>query len=360
MRRIPLVLLCVAVTSCGQAVAPEADPTPAIPAVERIGTIGCVACEDVESIVPVALDVVGDRVFLRDEYEPLIRVFNLAGNLQFTFGKFGEGPGELSPFATPVFSTADGQLLAYGLTKLQLFDQEGQYVEAYDWPPRIPMAHQYNAGLNRLFVLTAPMGASGIDLEAMEVVAYNPGAAEFGPHVVVPGAGIPMADTEDGRRPLVGAMAVRGDGQIVLADDENYRMYWYTPDGEPAGEFGRDLPRPSLTPREIERDEEIRVSTGSTQPLLEAAPHFGGAGLFFDGADRLWVQTRRWSGEGMDRTETIFDVFDPEGAYLGEVLVPVPLSSTRYPVLTVRGDTMVGGYLDDALEWTVGIWRIVG
>jgi sugar lactone lactonase YvrE len=73
-------------------------------------------------------------------------------------------------------------------------------------------------------------------------------------------------------------------------------------------------------------------------------PHASTDALRYDDAGRLWVRTLRGTG----RT-TVFDVFGPTGAFVGEVTLPVQASTY----------SLAGSYLATASERADGVPVVV-
>lgn len=68
-------------------------------------------------------------------------------------------------------------------------------------------------------------------------------------------------------------------------------------------------------------------------------------GFFFEDDERnLWVELEP-EGEAVTDTTRMFDVFDPEGRYLGPVRMPFVLRRSPEPV--VRGDFLYGVVFDE-------------
>ena len=132
------------------------------------------------------------------------------------------------------------------------------------------------------------------------------------------------------------SIAVSPAGQVAVVRDPNeYRILVLSPTGQTIRELTRDIPRLKRTPEEIAamerrrqaattrfRDE--RAQRGGSAPVVpirppsdELKPHISIDGVRFDDSGRLWARTMR----GNEST-TVFDLFAPDGSYLGEVTVP--------------------------------------
>jgi hypothetical protein len=131
-------------------------------------------------------------------------------------------------------------------------------------------------------------------------------------------------------------MAVAPDGGV-------YHIDRLGADGRVLGTITRDIPRVRRTPEELDamaqtarraadRAGAERGRSNVPPPILprpgggaDFKPHIATNGLRYDGAGRLWVRTMRG-----DATSTVFDVFTPAGAFLGEVKVDAAVSAYAF------------------------------
>jgi hypothetical protein len=241
---------------------------------------------------------------------------------------------------------------------LQVFGTDGEFVALYRWPMRLPLALHYQPSLSRLYVLASPPPGAGMGApRSREVIAYDVGADEFGPHTVVAAAAMPYA-AADLDKTVARVVGGAPDGRVLLGDPEEYALYWYSPSGTPQAEFGRDVPRPKMTDAEARQRASFARQAGAEPDDADTTGHFGASPFNFDRQGRLWVQTKRWSERGDDRRIAIFDVFAPDDSFLGEVRIDVPLSTSESRTV-IRGDRLVGVYLAEDGEARVGIWHIV-
>ena len=118
-----------------------------------------------------------------------------------------------------------------------------------------------------------------------------------------------------------------------MRDPDEYVIVLISPDGQVAGEIRRDIARVRMTPEEMAARDRRRSAvreklgaergrSGSSGPLLSSPadnlkPHVAINGLRFDDSGRLWTRTMRGN-----QSSTVFDLFAPDGRYLGEVTVP--------------------------------------
>jgi hypothetical protein len=138
----------------------------------------------------------------------------------------------------------------------------------------------------------------------------------------------PLTDFPSARAPAeVHSLAVAPDGAIAVGDGSTeYRVRVYR--GARWNDLTRDIGQTLRTPDEI-LELESRVLSGGGRAragaeggqaageLPREKPWFDWLALRYDAAGRLWVRTGRGNQE-----KTVFDVWSPGQAYLGETVVP--------------------------------------
>jgi hypothetical protein len=139
---------------------------------------------------------------------------------------------------------------------------------------------------------------------------------------------------------------VNSDGTLVFGDGGEYTLFVTNTKGDTLRRIGRNV-RPSSIPAEERRDSAaalqarkdtlpVPISEVFSVPddvkegkLPETLPAFLSIHTPSDG--RIWVE--RWPPTGRSG-ETFFDVFDPQGLYLGVVVVPASILSEPAPHVT--------------------------
>jgi hypothetical protein len=145
----------------------------------------------------------------------------------------------------------------------------------------------------------------------------------------------------------------------------SYRIRRYRGDGTFTNEIVRDVKKVRRTPDEIREIGERRTremgkvasmmkaeggspSSASLPPVPAERNYFDIGALQYDELGRLWVRAER-----APSGQTLFDVFDPSGRFLGEVTLPV-----RVREFTLNAGLLAGVVLDDVEVQRVGIWRV--
>ena len=87
--------------------------------------------EDFFNAVAFAIDRKG-RIFILDTGNSRIQCFSPEGKFLFTFGKYGQGPGELSKEAQKIKILTDGQIYIIDnwLKKINIYDSEGKFLKS--------------------------------------------------------------------------------------------------------------------------------------------------------------------------------------------------------------------------------------
>jgi len=373
--------LLVAAAACGGDELSLGE-TPAEPArLEEVARLGCGVCGGPEQLAVAYVAIEGSgQTYLIDRFEPFIRVFNTEGRLRSSFGIAGEGPGEMGtrlpgvPLEPPIglYFTREGEagpddgggdgLLIHDLmpARLARFDRDGEYIETIrlDGALTFPAGRAFDAANNHVYLATYQL----------RMFSENPGSSihrfdlpDGEESNVLSGEDFPIESTEGGapsqRYPF--AATAR---KFAIGDAQRYLVFTFDADGARAGRFGRNLPLPEKSVAELarEREELEAASERSGQPAPDPdprKPHFLVGSFDYDDRGRLWIQTTRGSAG-----QTIFDIFDEAGMFLGEVTAPVDVSEAANPLAKLFDAE--GAYLATATTDAEGndfviVWRVV-
>lgn len=289
-------------------------------------------------VTSIAVDAWG-RVYVLESQARQIRVFDANGRHVRTFGREGEGPGELrSPFG---LAWGPDNLLwvpdAQG--RFTAFDTTGAYVSERRRLTgffRVPfpgfvdaLGRIYDTGIRRGegpgSEVVIRFDARGIAADTFELPTFVSTAETFEipQRITVP---VPFSATL--RWHLVPGPAV------WFGVTDSYRLYRRTLEGDTTNIVEREYSPPSVTA--AERDSAVEALDWFTNQggTVDASriPHTQTAfhDFFVDDAGFLWVRPTRQPQSG-----TRLDVFDPAGRYLGPVQVPVTIPP--YAPMLIRG-----------------------
>lgn len=330
---------------------PDADETSPV-RLEPVATFGCGDCDGPEQLSKPGVTIgPSGRVYVFDDHEPHVRVLEPDGSLAFTTGASGEGPGEIRmPFLLGVLENPDGSFWVHEGMFVHHYDAEGSPLESAPVPPRLPLGFDYDHPRGRIYMIAAPPPLPGAeDAPRRSLLRYEPG--QDGLETVaswesVVGMTAEAAAESDAR---FRTLAVGPDGRLAIADGWNYRVRVLSDTGELLTTFGRpELPRPSKSAERLEREREMAARRGGDDPDPEA-PHLG-PWAAYDGAGRLWLHAPRQPG--------LFDVFSPEGTFLGEVSVNGRISESS-PALSAHGNRLATVILNERDLPTVRLYRII-
>jgi hypothetical protein len=263
-------------------------------------------------------------VLVLSSEEPTLRFFDRSGSIVWTAGRDGTGPGEYRLPIRAALGSREIQVVDMTLRRLTRLDTNGKFMSS------VP--------LNGFASSVGTRGRSGeiailLDDFRGTFTLQRWTGADSGKTV----GPVPRSAAAQSGVLTIPSIAVSPGGQIaVLRDPNEYQIVLLSPSGETVTQFGRDIPRVKRTPAEIAALERRRQAaaektrgersqrggSGAAPPIRSPAsdlkPHVAIDGLRFDDSGRLWAKTMR----GDERT-TVFDLFNAEGDYLGEVSVPV-------------------------------------
>lgn len=271
---------------------------------------------------PPRLAVTGDgRVYAADDSLARIMVYGPGGDFLFTFGRPGEGPGEINwPWGRPRLGFLDGRLFIFHKReRIGFWTLEGEFLEErtqerLDFPAEAPMVnvgpgellsfHSTREGRGRVEWRVGRYTISQRGLQQKEILVRAPAPA----------------------RP---AFAVAADGRIWMADFDTYgerlRLTGMGPDGTV-----RWVVRVPW-PRDLNQQVVLRV----------------------DGAGRLWMIPF----PRPEASHRLVDVYGPDGERLLSGWMP-NVEPVHFWQLTV-GDSVWGVDADpETLEWRVVETRV--
>lgn len=329
-----------------------------LPSLATLARIGCADCEGPTSFGGIqAVALYEGRVYVLDNNAPYVRVFTTDGQLLRAFARKGQGPGELQfPFFLGV--RAGGEL--------EVFDMAERRFTRYD-STGAPVGTRLIQGFTALAV-SAPGDSQTFILQTdfrttgQPILRVRDGSSE-GTTVLALSAEFPKLEPGERARTPAFAANPRGGGAVGDGIVE-YRIRRFDSKGRVLGDIVRDIPKLRKSPAELAAEEERvkrRIARMSAMAQAEGASprrgaftprpehnHFDINGLAFDDAGRLWVRTPRGRLEG-----TVFDLFDPDGRYLGEVRVPMRVST-----YAVQGGLMAGVVVNEDDVPYVQLWRV--
>jgi hypothetical protein len=345
---------------------------------ERELSIGVFEGEDHYMLGQVRSLAVADdgSIYVMDQQVPALRKYAPDGAYVATFGREGGGPGEYKGPDGGLVALGDGRVVLRdpGNARLQVYSANGEPLAT--WPVRggfntgSPMVVD-TAGILRTQVLLDPeagvmewrMGMAGIDTRTGQAVDTIPAPVwdYEAPNIVA------TVSSGDNRSTSVNSVpfspqpswAFSPLGWMVGGLSTRYAIDQYLPDGKVL-RIERVAEAVPVEPDErADAEEQATWGMKRTQPdwkwngepIPSRKPAFRQVMTGLDG--RLWVlvhgPAERIPAEELDRSDdpnarppsrwrepVVFDVFEPDGAYLGRVTAPTGFAI--YPRPVFRGD----------------------
>lgn len=314
----------------------------------RIGTLSGEGPDLFGEIRSLELDALG-RIWVYEGQARELRVFDRDGTHVRTVGRNGEGPGEFSNVSGMTWNP-DGNLVTVDprLGRISVFDTSGHYLAGFR-PRWLYRMFPWRGGIDeRGFLYDMQWLAGDIrtpilvrfdsSLTAVDTLAIpmHPDGEQFFEHIT---------ETSFVRYsvPFTGMALWRlaQDGGLWIAITDQYRLIRLGPEGDTVRISTRPFEPIPVTDEDVDpfmermRERDVpaeRSRIPSTKPPVER--------LFLDDEGNVWVIPRR---EGDDRGRWIH-VFDPDGLYLGEFALPVPIGAGNSAV--VRDNTLVAAITD--------------
>jgi hypothetical protein len=318
-----------------------------------------------------------NRIFVMDMQARNIRVFSTDGVYEQTIGQPGSGPGEFGAGAAAIFIGPGDTLLAADLAnqRVNLFAPDGS--SAGSFPLRIengiPMsivATRTGVVAEQVRPFSTPDRPSPDSLDVIITIGTD-GEVVDTLMTFPPGAGLDLANERGPQRTLFAPEPVwtlSDDMQLFFGTTDQYRISVFGPDGN----LQRILTKPSAPAPVTERDQEmiwevieeqvrslvppesfVEIMARQRQAIgfADFFPAFVSMSIGPNGS--VWVQHLRPPAEvteeeleTYDMTQDIgsrdWDVFDPEGRYLGVVTMP-----PRFTPRIILEDRIYGVWRDD-------------
>lgn len=312
----------------------------------RLGSIDSNGPEMFGEVRGLQLDALG-RIYVLDAQAKEVRVFDAQGKHVRSFGRQGGGPGEFEDPAALLWGPDDDLwVVDQRNARFSVFDTAGTYLTSHPRPGGFailpwPGGFDRNGKLHDLVVSMRPgsppmEGLARFDrqLEPEDTFARPPFVGEtfelrMGNNIMI--AGVPFAPR------LVWELGP--DGDIWLGVSDQYRLHRVNYDGDTLRIVERDFEPVEVT--EADREEGMErlqrfIDRGGVidETLIPTTkPAF--RDLMVDDEGYLWVRPTAEAGE----EDHLFDLFDPEGRYLGRIRSPFPVAPSA-PML-MRGDTIL-------------------
>ncbi|MCY4399399.1 MAG: 6-bladed beta-propeller [Gemmatimonadetes bacterium] len=304
------------------------------------------------------------RIFVLDHQAQEVRIFDSGGNFVRTVGGKGEGPGEFTQ-AGSVDLSLNGEIWVMGMSqgRVSIFDTTGTYLrgERTNTGGRIMLP--YPGGfdpMGRYNVVLPPSVMNGMarfdqSFNPIDTISLpeNPVEAEYFDLVNEDGF-----VTMSAAVPFQGFMAWRFSptGTVWTLLTGRYELIEMTTGGEILRRVTKEHEPIPVTEEEreqaIENLEWFTSQGGQIDRSKFPKSKPSTASFFIDDEGNLWVE-QQVAASDSDNAGRLFDLFDPEGRYLGTLRLPFSLAWSR-PEPIVREGILYGVTSDE-----VGVQYVV-
>ncbi|NKB90375.1 MAG: hypothetical protein GKS06_19380 [Acidobacteria bacterium] len=346
--KVPLVAVFVAV-----ALPAAAQQSLESPQLSLLASWGCAECSGAEllgEIQSVTLAPNGTAYAL-DSFEPAIRIF-VRDQPAGAFGQEGEGPGEFQLASFAGAAPSGLEVIDTRHRRISRLTYSGDLVDTRRLTG-FPTYASYDTETGTWYFATMDWASGGARVTRLEPLGSDP--------IAVGPTDFPLSDkgTLAGFYPI----AARPGGGFAVGDGaREYRIRIYSDSGDLRHEIHRPLERMARTPAEMEFEQErmamgaaamarLANAEGGTRTMPEVDPlkrHFYVHALRYDDHGRLWVLTRRGN-----ENHSIFDIYSPTGADLGEVSVPGMVDR-----FDVRGQRLLTAGITEDWVPVVRLWDL--
>jgi hypothetical protein len=271
----------------------------------------------------IAVDREGN-IYVTDEGEKHIKVFNREGDYLRTIGRPGQGPGE---FGRPseIFITAENELRIIDPSRRQVhsYSTDGRYLESKNFETVYPLGIARDSKGN--FYVLNVCREQGSMAGGFELLKLNPDLEIVSTLIQVPIS----AEAKSEEFEPIPEFAIGHDDCLVLGFTYNYTFKILSPEGEIMRLIEKKYDLIPI-PDEVKKKAEERNPELTRDWPKHYRPFFN---FFCDDLGRLFVIT-----PGDDVAESIYDcdVFDPEGRFL--CTIPLRLMTTS--IMTLSSDNL--------------------
>jgi len=272
-----------------------------------------------------------DNLFVLDYKGFCIKKFDPEGRHIKTFGRKGEGPGEMmNAFYMAAFPNDQIVIYDFGNNRFSVYDNDGDVfnsagINKIGWRPISDLHIDRNGNLymeSREIDFQhndepSKISVSRLELDTMAETVVD--SAFIKERLEIRHGQGALVTQKPFREKLL--WGITPAGNIVLANSGNYHMKIYSSDLKLVREFHRETEKTEVTEKDKEdylhrfEDEENFEWVRSKVEFPKYKPYF--EELFIDGEGYLLCQL-----EGDDEDTQQFDVFSPEGKYINRVTLP--------------------------------------
>jgi hypothetical protein len=254
-----------------------------------------------------AVDKAGD-LFILDDKESCIKVFDNSGKYVRTIGRRGQGPGEIGGASSMSIPLGSNELIVMDISnnRLAFFSMDGRFIK--NVPLRGGIADVKTDSQGNAYVAATEFGP-GQRTDTLKKM--NPDMSSVLADIV-------NRPEDESRNPFSPReyWVVDDQDRLIYGDGKAYEIRYFGSAGKLIRKILRDYDPLKVTKQDIDEFGNRRIPGGIT-PVYNFSSHHGAYRSFFvDDLGHLFVQT--WERIA-DRSQDIHDIFDADGRFLGRV-----------------------------------------
>lgn len=329
---------------------------------ELLGQVGAAHGSESEELFRVGqIRWLDDNQFILANSRTELRVYSLHGELVRQLGGEGEGPGEYRQISG-ISVLRNGNLVVADtrLRRITFLDPLGQVLRTTEAQGPVPVStdlvdDQWFVGRG---AATGRGDGPRVDRLVDSIVAVNTESGERSIWATTPGVRVDWRQFPNGvvgpynfAITPVSCVAGRGD-RVVFGSPDVYELREQRGEGELVRILRLQVAARPISEQDkqpvIDRWKEVGAPPYGEPVFPDSLPHF--RALFLDDVGRTWVQVY----EGRNQIGPEWDIFGPEGAYLGRVILP-----EGFIPRDVFGEKMVGVWRDSLDVEYVQVRKVV-
>ena len=279
------------------------------------------------------------HIYIEDDSDMAIKVFDAQGNYLRAIGRKGSGPGEFGRIADMAI-LPDGRLLVtdFEARRTSLFSPEGRFLSSFQWKKFFSQVHLVTDSsytVNEMVVAedTRELWVKAIDFNGEEILSF--GKFSY-PEFKMLRQGEMMFSTSVPYSPSSVFTGDREKQWLYHCLNDKYLIEVYDQKGKLFRKIDRPYEPPAVTSEDVE-EFLSRFKDRPDSPFAKMAKEMElpkvktvTDRMVVDSEGNLWVSTNEEKKEG-DKTFTAVEIFDREGFYTARVWLDI------FPVLFAAG-----------------------
>lgn len=259
-----------------------------------------------------AVDKAGD-LFILDDKESCIRVFDHSGKYLKTIGRKGQGPGEIGGASSMSIPLGSNELIVVDISnsRLAFFSTDGRFIKNVPLRGTISGV-TFDSHRNVYLSFTEFSPGERRDI-LRKLRKMNPDMSNVLAEIV-------SHSRDESRNPFKPweSWIVDDKDRLIYGDAKTYEIRYFGPDGKQVRRIIRDYDPLKVSQKDIDefRNRATPPGVSMAQNFDFSSHHAAYRSFFVDDLGNLFIQT--WERTA-DNRQDIHDIFDAEGRFLGRV-----------------------------------------